>query len=54
MFLLTTSAQVLLAFCILGNWSILVFWAFFGSLLKHILNDFKNSLDWFLMFWAFF
>jgi hypothetical protein len=37
---------------ILGNGYILVFWDFFGSLLKPILKEFENNLNWFLVFWS--
>jgi hypothetical protein len=43
-FLLIVSARLLSAISILGKRYILVFWAFFGSLLKLILNYFENNL----------
>jgi hypothetical protein len=52
LFLLTAYAQLLWllsAIRILGNELILVFWAFLGSLLGHIFNDFENNLGYFFV-----
>lgn len=43
-----------LAIGILCNVPILVFYAFFGSLLGLMLNDFENNLSQFLVFWVYF